>query len=47
MRNTCKPIRKNQHVGEFTGPGKPTPFEKLEHESEQKNIQPYHGGWFV
>ena len=34
MRNTCKPIRKNQHVGEFTGPSKPTPFEKLEQESE-------------
>ena len=32
--STYKVIWQNQQVGEFTGPGKPTPFEKLEHESE-------------
>ena len=31
--NTYKIIWQNQQVGEFTGPDKPTPFEKLEHES--------------
>ena len=31
--NTYKVIWQNQQVGEYTGPGKPTPFEKLEHES--------------
>ena len=31
--NTNKVIWQNQQVGEYTGPSKPTPFEKLEHES--------------
>ena len=32
--STYNVIWQNQHVGEFTGTGKPTPFVKLEHESE-------------
>ena len=31
--NIYKVIWQDQQVGEFTGPGKPIPFDKLEHES--------------